>query len=191
MTVAPAPATASTAAAAPIRCQGRCLPRVLRTAAPRCWRAAAQASVPAANPAPWSTAAVGCAAPNRMDSATTTAGAAAGATASPVRRASACPATPLKRPSRYGSTSSPAVRPTGRAVVSSWAQPETATFATERSTGRLSVPVWPITPPKSRNARALAATTAASGILARWPAWLSSRPRTTPAAPAARYPWPP
>ncbi len=31
-----------------------------------------------------------------------------------------------------------------------------------------------------------AATTASSGSRARWPAWLSSRPSDTPAAPAAR-----
>ena len=80
------------------------------------------------------------------------------------------------------------MRPTGRAVVSSCVQPETATFATVRATGRLTVPVWLMTPPNSRNASTLTATTATSGTLARWPAWLSSRPRTTPAAPAARYP---
>ena len=50
MTVAPAPATASTAAAAPIRCQGRCLPMVVCRWSPRCWRAAAQARAMAAKP---------------------------------------------------------------------------------------------------------------------------------------------
>ena len=78
ITVAPAPATASTAAPAPIRCQGRCLPMVACLLIPRSWRTAAQARAAAAKPAPWSAASAGCGAPNRIDSATTTAGARGG-----------------------------------------------------------------------------------------------------------------
>ena len=78
------------------------------------------------------------------------------------------------------------MRPTGRAVVSSCVHPVTATFATVRSTGRLTVPVWLTTPPKSRKASTLTATTTTSGSLARWPTWLSSTPSTAPAAPTAR-----
>ena len=67
---------------------------------PRSWRTAAQARATAAKPAPWSVASAGCGAPNRIDSATTAAGAAAGSNTVAVRRASACPATPLNMPSR-------------------------------------------------------------------------------------------
>jgi hypothetical protein len=71
-------------------------------------------------------------------------------------------------------------------VVSSCCQPETDALAMDCSVARLAVPVWLTTPPKRRKARIEAVTTPISGSLARSPAWLSSRPSSTPTAPAAR-----